>query len=776
MAENDTYANGRFREVETPKRKAMRLLDDACKSNSVAIMQQALAVASEHNTEIKVEHLIARALWMGVQAGSTSLLRYALSRGADVKIVPPSSVAWTWCKATDFEEKQEACSKIIKMLDILVDHGWDINTMQSVEYETTPLLWYVCGSQSLTRYCLDRGAHLIITGEQTSSNPTDTTADIYYTERHWLLLECAAAHGDVETFELLRSLEAPLVPGKSWPPWHAPCLLLRAVKQAAELAPNLQADATSAYHSRISMVKHLLSILGIISHESDPRTCRIVDSDFPPPEKGYWPNNYTYDDGDEDEEEEEEVADLQELVALLLMAHPNPEAFVHLDVDSHVFETGVTSLDFLKGTMPIPFQLAFKHWQKTYKSNDQSSKILSSSSIHTPQAAGVSRPSAPVADKLSKLPSEVINLIALHSKRADVLSFRGVNRRVRDASFAAFKRQIRCRKVSLTSSALERLHEELASSDEHLFWHVQEVVFQAEKDNSNRDTKESMHIQDLLTRYLIASKTKGNLRCLVLHDGYDALSCVFPALQRSELPLHKLSLFPEGGDTTPPIDDFQNLAGIKDMSSALRTLRHFTWTISTSDRATRASTSAENIATMQQIFGLMGRLESLDLGWYGRYPRKPEADFLDSCLDNLLLTMTRLKEIKLRAIPASAETLYKLVTQTTATRISLIYMTVPNGEVSFRPILDVLTSGRFDYFHLDDIHANERGHSQIRFIGSGTTRFISESGCLGPFDILRQGNEVRRHVEFKIDNGRILSSGEWQRYYMRFNRIYGRRG
>ena len=239
------------------------LAREAFKLDSTTRIRDILIIASQPDSEADVELIVRKCLQKAVQSRSLLVLEYLLTHGADVHTITPTDITVDWGDDIEDDELEEEegpkyMRPSVELLDILLRHCWDINSIALPQQNLSPLLWNVCGSLELVQWCLDHGANVITPGEETSVNPKDDAAEIYHTPRHPLLLENVAAFGTVTVFELLRSRGAPLTPGKSWPPWHAPCLLTRAVQAAAYFAPTLHSKPSPAYMERVSVVKHLL--------------------------------------------------------------------------------------------------------------------------------------------------------------------------------------------------------------------------------------------------------------------------------------------------------------------------------------------------------------------------------------------------------------------------------------------------------------------------------------------------------------------------------------
>lgn len=219
-------------------REPMRLSIDACKADDVSLMEQAISIASQPDCRYDVQAVVHRGLRSAVRRGAFHVLKYLLDRGADVRPVTPSSLF--------SDDDTPAPSQ--EMLEILVGHGWDINT-QGSRHTSWPLLWLVVQDPDLVRWCVDHGARVDIPEDPPRVNAVGIES------RSGLprptILGMAATWGSVETFELLRAKGAPLDPRT----------LHRAVTQATALAPAETTDDKMSYAHRMAMLRHLVDVL-----------------------------------------------------------------------------------------------------------------------------------------------------------------------------------------------------------------------------------------------------------------------------------------------------------------------------------------------------------------------------------------------------------------------------------------------------------------------------------------------------------------------------------
>ena len=166
------------------------------------------------------------------------MLSYLLDRGADVGTLSASDIIPT---------HDDSVKPSHEVLEILIAHGWDVNT-QGPRHTSWPLLWQVVRYPEVVTWCLNHGASVDIPDDPPRVN-TDGTYSRTDLPRP-PILGMAASSGTVETFELLRSRGAPLDPRT----------LHLAVERAALHAPRGASDRSAPYTRRMVMVRHLVDV------------------------------------------------------------------------------------------------------------------------------------------------------------------------------------------------------------------------------------------------------------------------------------------------------------------------------------------------------------------------------------------------------------------------------------------------------------------------------------------------------------------------------------
>lgn len=221
------------------RQNPMQLSIEACKSDDVSLMEQAISAASLPNSRHTVQDIIQRSTKRAAARRSPRVLQHLLDKGADVTLLTASDT---------MHPEEEPLAPSLEVLEMLVAHGWDINA-QGPQGTERPLLWQVVQSAELVKWCLSHGASVDVPEKPPHVNADGTRS---YTQRpRPKILGAAAAYGTVETFELLRAKSAPLEPRT----------LHLAVEQATLLAPEEGGNGSAAYVRRMDMVRHLVNEL-----------------------------------------------------------------------------------------------------------------------------------------------------------------------------------------------------------------------------------------------------------------------------------------------------------------------------------------------------------------------------------------------------------------------------------------------------------------------------------------------------------------------------------
>jgi hypothetical protein len=158
--------------------KTKREVADACRMDDVPLMTELVSEATEHRLVVTTQQLLDIGLDRSVGSNATKVLTYVLEQGADLE-GQGVYLALPWA---DHSLPSRA------MLDILIAHGWNIDSCGHTSADT-PLLWKVLGHPELVDWFLSHGASVHL------STPAN----------HQLrpILERAAAGGNVALFARL---------------------------------------------------------------------------------------------------------------------------------------------------------------------------------------------------------------------------------------------------------------------------------------------------------------------------------------------------------------------------------------------------------------------------------------------------------------------------------------------------------------------------------------------------------------------------------------------
>lgn len=215
---------------------------EACKADDVSLMAQALAEATKPGSRMTVQTALQRGLRTALKRKAIKVLYYLLDNGADVNVINSGYF---------FGDEDLLAKPSLEALEIVVAHGWDIDTRTScIDW---PLLWSVVRFHDLVEWCLDHGASVYLPGD----TPPRDARGIGQVPRI-TVLEAAAERGSVPTFKLLREKGAPFHPG----------VLHAAVVHAVYSAPPFDGSAEPStsnvwFNERMAMVRYLVDEAGI---------------------------------------------------------------------------------------------------------------------------------------------------------------------------------------------------------------------------------------------------------------------------------------------------------------------------------------------------------------------------------------------------------------------------------------------------------------------------------------------------------------------------------
>lgn len=152
-----------------------KLTTDACKADDIAVISWCMQAVALPESDATVEEVLEQALRRSAKWVALEVLSYILQQGADIHGLSAESTI-------DMESESVPSREV---LEILIEHGWDINSCgHSSVHE--PLLWLAIHDHEFVEWCLKRGAN----AHHSSVGP---------------ILERAAVGSNISTFELLRS-------------------------------------------------------------------------------------------------------------------------------------------------------------------------------------------------------------------------------------------------------------------------------------------------------------------------------------------------------------------------------------------------------------------------------------------------------------------------------------------------------------------------------------------------------------------------------------------
>lgn len=205
---------------------------DACKTDDVASIARLVARASDTDSRYTMEDILASGLRYAPQCNATGILAYLIEHGADVRSLRGYQLI------SNFDNSPPSR----KLLELLLSQGWDINSGEA-SISRAPLLWKIMEDHQLVEWCLDHGASVHL--------PASDSEDNRAMRRPILLI--ATRHGNLSTFELLRSRGAPLCPE----------ILPEAVTMGVYAAPAVGETSDQHFKDRMDFIRHLIDVVGI---------------------------------------------------------------------------------------------------------------------------------------------------------------------------------------------------------------------------------------------------------------------------------------------------------------------------------------------------------------------------------------------------------------------------------------------------------------------------------------------------------------------------------
>ncbi|KAG9233228.1 ankyrin repeat-containing domain protein [Amylocarpus encephaloides] len=202
------------------------IVEKGCSANNIEAVKTGLQAAADQGK--KDISLLSSALRTATSAGNVATTKYLLEQEhAPIDALSPLSVA------------QNASPEL---LQLLVDHGFDVNEPASLPMGRGPyLLQRVCHDETLTRWCLDHGAKV-----------DSMAVDPYHSPP---ILQSVASMGSVPTFKLLLERGAKLDG--------------RILHVAAGNVGSRPDTDREYFKTRMAMVKYLVEEVGLDVNEMD---------------------------------------------------------------------------------------------------------------------------------------------------------------------------------------------------------------------------------------------------------------------------------------------------------------------------------------------------------------------------------------------------------------------------------------------------------------------------------------------------------------------------
>jgi len=209
-----------------------KAIESACESDDISSLSGCIDASSLAKSP-NMQRALERGLRFAARKNATKVMRYLIEQGANVNCVSAFSLIDIETNALPSQET----------LEVLVEHGWDINT-RTPGLGGTPILWCVVEDADLVKWCLDHEADV---------DPADDTPEGAKKHRK-PILEVAAAEGNIEGFELLRANGAPL------DLHHG--MLPSAVMKASFNVPAAGEAPSASFVRMLEMIRHLIDVVG----------------------------------------------------------------------------------------------------------------------------------------------------------------------------------------------------------------------------------------------------------------------------------------------------------------------------------------------------------------------------------------------------------------------------------------------------------------------------------------------------------------------------------
>jgi hypothetical protein len=139
------------------RKKVRDLVVQACENDDIELFSQAITLAPSLDSSTSLENLVQTAFPRMFSRNARTVLDYVFTHGA-VKDIASSYNGIT--KDITYAAYEREFLKAL--VQILLDHGWDINYRQRDQ----PLLWQMVDGGDAVAWCLKRGAAVFPEGQR----------------------------------------------------------------------------------------------------------------------------------------------------------------------------------------------------------------------------------------------------------------------------------------------------------------------------------------------------------------------------------------------------------------------------------------------------------------------------------------------------------------------------------------------------------------------------------------------------------------------------------
>jgi hypothetical protein len=275
----------KFASIRKARIQTLRdLMIRGCEADDVDVISQALDLSLDESlgsnySQKQMTEMIFDKAW---SRNAPKVLEYILKHGTDVGCVKNKTKFWVTHVERGFP---------MTCIEIMIANGWDINSWNrspppdGLTNRDPPLLWEILADGDAVRWCLERGANVLLETQKVwaeldiNKAPAEAATEYFDSAQYTIdkdlshackcppILELAAGQSSVATFELLRSIGAPL----SWRMLHVAVqarVAFGVEKDPAEeesesvyLLDQQRAKMKDSIGERMNMVRHLVDDL-----------------------------------------------------------------------------------------------------------------------------------------------------------------------------------------------------------------------------------------------------------------------------------------------------------------------------------------------------------------------------------------------------------------------------------------------------------------------------------------------------------------------------------